>query len=229
MIVILKKKSSLLGLAVALVGWISTQPVRADLDDLDSTPAPAPAPSAPRIPGKPADDYRSPDLGSQKPAPSTKPEQSAVKDGAKKPVPASDPGNSPKLPVRWRSGGLVAMREQGVTELTKDVVITQGNTELQADHAKIYFDEAADDVSKVVVTGNVRVLRAAESPRDRMKARGNEATFYNKEQTVTLKGNATLERGGDIIRGKTINYQLETGLITVDNVEGVMQPGESKK
>ena len=61
-----------------------------------------------------------------------------------------------------------------------------------------------------------------------VKARGDSATFFNERQAVELDGNARLWKGGHLIKGKKIMYDINSGMISVDEARGVVRPGELK-
>lgn len=135
-----------------------------------------------------------------------------------------------KQPIHFKSSGkTVYTKDGGTVILEKDVVITQGNLNFRADKAKVYLNEENEDedVEKVEIFGNVRVSRYSKDPSERVKALGNKAFFFNSKQKVDLIGNARLYRGGHLIKGRKITYFLETGMITVDRAEGVVQPIEN--
>ena len=59
-----------------------------------------------------------------------------------------------------------------------------------------------------------------------MVAHGDKAVFYNAQQKVKLIGNARLYRGGDLMKGSKITYDIQTGMVIVDKAQGVVQPEE---
>ena len=133
--------------------------------------------------------------------------------------------NGAKGPVKWKSQGLLATQEKGVIELEKDVEITQDDLVLRAQHSKIYFSEdGAGEVDKVHLDGKVHIERKTQNPADEVVAKANRATYYSADNKVYLEGNARLWRSGNLIKGKKITYDLQSGWITVDRVEGVVQP-----
>ena len=69
----------------------------------------------------------------------------------------------------------------------------------------------------------------SEDPAEKVTARGQKALFYNDQRKVVLQGDARLWRGGHLIKGAQITYNLDDGMITVDRAEGVVQPEEKKK
>ncbi len=142
--------------------------------------------------------------------------------GGKRPKPGK------RAPVQFESKSLQAMKDQSRVILKEDVLITQGDFRLQADEATIYFDQKTREAMKVIASGRVKALKSDVELKQRVKAECNEAVFYNQERKMILRGNAKLWRGEDLVRGKQITYELDTGWIKADRVEGVVQPGGKK-
>ncbi len=140
------------------------------------------------------------------------------------------PSKGKKAPVKLKCDGQSTYsRKNGVMTLKENVVITQANLRLQADEAVVSFykekSEAENDsVKEVEIIGNVKVSKFDPDPAQRMVAHGNRAVFYNSEQKVKLIGNARLYRGGDLMRGKQITYDIQTGMVFVDQARGIVQP-----
>ena len=84
-------------------------------------------------------------------------------------------------------------------------------------------------VQKVEIRGHVKVSKFSEEPNETITAKGDRAFFFNAKRRVTLVGNARLWRGGHLIKGNKITYQLDTGMITVDQAQGVVQPEKKRK
>jgi lipopolysaccharide transport protein LptA len=156
------------------------------------------------------------------------PENQKSSNGSKsapKKVIKTKPSNSENEPVKFTSKGLKGSGDGRYLELRDDVVITQGALTLQSDHAEVFVDKITQEVDRVKVKGHVLINKSDPVPENRIKARSNQAVFYSKEQKVILKGKAKLWRGSDVVKGKTIIYDLKTGWIQVDHVEGVMKKG----
>jgi len=150
---------------------------------------------------------------------------------------AMRPGESHNnsAPINWKAHGFKGTRAGRLIELNRDVEVTQDKMTFTSDRAEIYFNEK-DEVNKVNAIGKVKIVKTALLPQDRVTARGDEATFYNTERKLIMRGmkstpkrKAMLSRGGDVVSGKEISYDLDTGWITVDSVEGIVQPGEQPK
>jgi lipopolysaccharide transport protein LptA len=173
-----------------------------------------------------------------KPAPTTapgKPKTPPTAGPGQAVIPPKNPGKprAPRNnnePVHFESKNLKGLRNKGTVELVQNVVVTQGTTRLEADHAMVYYDEAAKDVVRVVANGNVRMSGIDENSGQKVRAFGDEVIYMNKERTVVLDGNARLWRGDDsVIRSKKITYEMDTGWIVTDRVEGELTPQEKDR
>lgn len=177
------------------------------------------------------------------PEPQSKEKASASGKGEKKPASKAGEGKpkskgvaTTREPIRLKSDGKSTYSKNAdgipLIHLEKNVVITQADVRFQADEAKVYMlpeQQTDDGVDRVEVIGNVQMSKFSEDPNEKLTAKGDKAFFYNDKQKVTLVGNARLWRGGHLIKGRQITYDLPSGLITVDKAEGVVQPGEGKK
>lgn len=148
----------------------------------------------------------------------------------KKPGKGNGKGKKDKEPVHFESKGLKGLREKGMVELVQDVVVTQGDMKMEADHAQVFFDEANHEVKKVVAEGNVKVNGVDENSGQKFRAYGNQGVFLNKERTVVMEGNVKLWRGEDsVVRSKKMTYEMDTGWIKMDRVTGELAPGDKDK
>lgn len=197
-----------------------------DVDDLDSQKnEPKPEPEKEEKPTAPANKE-----DSQAPKKAPPPAKPAEKKPAKKSA-----KNAPREPIRLKSEGRSTYsRDGGIIHLVKNVVITQGQLRFQANEAKVYLNqnhqsqEEQDNVDRVEVIGDVQIAKFSEDPNEKITAKGDRAFFYNEKRKVVLIGNARFWRGGHLVKGKQISYDLDTGMITVDRAEGVVKPGEGK-
>ncbi len=187
------------------------------------TPSPVPAPGS----GSGAKPGKKPSLSKEEGEPSKKPQQGGVlapKGGGKKKAPGQK--GDAEEPVLFESKGLRGLREKGFVELVENVVVSQGTMRLEADHAQVAYDEVTKEVVKVTADGNVKMFKTDEDSGDKIKAYGDTVIFMNKERIVTLEGNARLWRGADLVRGKKITYELDTGWIRADRVAGEVHPAD---
>jgi len=204
------------------------------VDDPDQLPSTLPG--VPTTPGKATSDAeKRPGDGVETPSSTIKgddkPASPAPISGAPttKKSSTSKKKNSGKSPISLKSDGKSTYSKNGrVIQLNQNVVISQDQLRLQADEAKVLLaEEGADhNVDRVEINGNVRVSNFSEHPEEKVSARGDRAYFINAKRTITLVGNARLWKGGHLIKGKQITYDVDSGIITVDRAEGVVKPEE---
>lgn len=228
------RKNNIVVLTVLLV-LFSVQSARADIMDEEDEPvvtpkpaeAPVVAPSIKPVPVPPEQGAISDKKPVVKPVnkkPSTPPAKGAT--GNKNAKPGSDKNE----PVHFESKGLRGLREKGTVELIEDVVVTQGDLRVEADRAQLFYDGNQREVVKVVANGNVKMFNIDQSTGEKMRAFCDQVVFLNSERTVVMEGNARLWRGTQsVIRGKKITYEMDSGWIKADRVEGELQPEEAKK
>jgi lipopolysaccharide transport protein LptA len=210
------------------------------LDDEDEAPivTPKPVPSAPEKKPvlKPTPKATDSDAASD-----ANSKASPIKPGTKNPSAKATPTapgvksnkdevGAPTEPVHFESKGLRGLKEKGTVELIEEVIITQGELRLEADRAKIFYDESQKEVARVLAEGNVKIFNVERSTGEKMKAFSNQVEFLNKNRTVIMEGNARLWRGTQsVIRGKKITYEIDSGWIKGDRVAGELQPEEKDK
>lgn len=144
----------------------------------------------------------------------------------KKPPKGDKSQQSNNVPIKYRSERLSGQKEGGVLVLEEDVVVTQGEMRIEADKATIHFDQATNEVIDCVAVGNVKFYQKDPETGSPVTAEGKEAVFNNRQRTVILKGDPKLVRGGDVVRGRQILYDLTTGWVKAERVEGVVQPAK---
>ncbi len=231
----MKKLNKIYALFLCFFVWTGT--AYADLlDEEEEAPVVTPKP-APDVPEKkpvlkPAP--KIPNSGSTDPSPSSTTQKPAVKNpvsGSTAPGIKNDKDEvgSPREPVHFESKGLRGLREKGTVELIEEVIITQGELRLEAERAKIFYDEGQKEVARVVAEGNVKIFNVERSTGEKMRAFCDKVEFLNKNRTVIMEGNARLWRGTQsVIRGKKITYEIDSGWIKGDRVAGELQPEDKK-
>lgn len=131
-------------------------------------------------------------------------------------------------PINFQSDNLTGVRHDGVVELIENVVVTQADLRLEANKAKIFFEEKSKEVKNLFAFGNVKITKKDEVSGKPIKAFGDTAEFDNEKQIMTLRGDAKLYKGDDVINGNVIFYNLKTGWIKAEQVKGVVNPSSNK-
>lgn len=135
------------------------------------------------------------------------------------------------LPIHYGCQGTTTYsRDRAIVMLEKDVVFTQEDVSLQSDEAKVKLLQGpGGSVDSAEMNGRVSMNRDSKDPTERIRARGDRAVFDNAAQIVTLDGNARLWRDGHLIKGDRIVYEIVSGTVKVDKVQGVVQPEKAGK
>ena len=130
-----------------------------------------------------------------------------------------------KEPVKFWSKELSGQKSKGILILEENVVVTQADMRLEADKATLTSDIVTNEYKTVVAVGNVKFSGNDPETNQPVRAEAREAVFDNIARTVLLKGDPKFWRGKDLVRGRQINYDLKTGWVKADRVEGVVQSG----
>ncbi len=149
---------------------------------------------------------------SEKKAAKNKSEKAKAKNGEKRP------------PVHFKSLGLTGDKDKNEFQLHKDVLVTQGDLRLESNEARVLLNDGSREVDKVFAEGNVKIVKKDESSGKLIRANGDKADFDNGRQEITLRGNAHIHKGDDVISGSLVTYNLKTGIIKVEKVKGIVSP-----
>ena len=105
----------------------------------------------------------------------------------------------------------------------RNVRLRQGEMFVRSQRMVASYPAGSNEPSTMTATGNV-ILRQAER-----RAKCETAIFYPKEQRVVCKGNdAELEQGGTSLRGKEIEFFLDTERMVIRGGADVfMEPGDA--
>jgi lipopolysaccharide transport protein LptA len=136
----------------------------------------------------------------------------------------SDRNKNSDAPVSFQSQGASGDKAGGILILEKDVVVTQNDLKITADKATITINKATNEVKTVYAVGNVHFFRKDPETGLPVTSNSHEAEFDNLNRTIVLKGDPKMMRGTDIVKGKQIIYDLNTGWVKATRVMGVVQP-----
>jgi lipopolysaccharide export system protein LptA len=145
----------------------------------------------------------------QTPAPKRRPAKEAATPGQ---PPAGSRSTSPGLgmlqgdrsgPVTVDADQLEAMQKQGLVVFTGNVIAAQNGATHYADRLEVYLNPKGTGVSRMISTGNVRVVT-----RDCLLGTAGRAEYHDAEQRVILVGNARVWRDNDMVTGERITIYL---------------------
>lgn len=129
-----------------------------------------------------------------------------------------------KKPIKLKSEGLRGSRSNGKIFLKENVKIEQGDLVITCDDATVYFDEKKDEIEKVVASGNVKLRKNDPMTKSNLSAEARQVTYEQNKGILTLTGNVSISRAGDVIKGKTLIYDMNSGWITGKQVDGLVKP-----
>ena len=99
----------------------------------------------------------------------------------------------------------------GVTILTGQVDVRQGDNRILADKMKIYGGvagvggaSAENDISRIEATGNFYYITPEQ------EVRGNNGVYVQSNDTFTVTGDVILLQGENVVTGETLIYNLTT-------------------
>lgn len=97
----------------------------------------------------------------------------------------------------------------GVTILTGQVDVRQGDTRILSDQMKIYSAStgvagSAGDITKIEATGNFYYLTPEQ------EVRGSNGLYVEAENTFTVTGDVVLLQGENVVTGDKLVYNLGT-------------------
>ena len=122
--------------------------------------------------------------------------------------------------LKWEASSLKADRNNRYIDLKKDVKLVQGDLVITSDAAMIYFDNNSQ-VIRAEATGNVYISKGTGV--EQLSAKSGKALYYVKKRKILLTENPIVWKQIDVIRGNSISYDVDTGMVTVSKVEGILE------
>ena len=122
-------------------------------------------------------------------------------------------------PVEIEADNASFMQENKRTEFSGNVQVTQGSLKITASNVIAKRDE--NDGQHIIATGNpVRFQQNLDEKRpdgtpQLVKGHANSVVYDHPKSTVTLSGNAVIDREGDTVSGSVITYNTRTSVYTV--------------
>ena len=138
-----------------------------------------------------------------------------------------------KAPIEITADSLEVAQEQGLATFTGSVEAIQGTLVLKAEELKVNYRsaenrdgaQAAGTISRLRASGDVLIATPAEN------ARGNWADYNVDVGMITMGDSVVLTRGANVLKGRSLNIDLNTGLSRIDGdggsgrVKGIFTPG----
>jgi lipopolysaccharide export system protein LptA len=90
-----------------------------------------------------------------------------------------------------------------------NVVVQDPSMRLESDKLHVVMDQVSQQITTAKASGNVKIIE-----KDRV-ATGDQAEYNAREGKLVLTGNATVQRGREVLRGSTITFYRADNRIDV--------------
>ena len=132
----------------------------------------------------------------------------------------------PRQPLSIKADEMEAVEGAGGSRrflFKRNVRLRQGEMFVRSRRMEAFYPPGSSEPATMIATGDV-ILRQAGR-----RAKCESATFYPREQRVVCRGNdAELEQGGTSLRGKEIEFFLDTERMVIRGGADVfMEPGDA--
>lgn len=126
-------------------------------------------------------------------------------------------GFNSKAPVEVTADSLEVLQKDQLAMFTGNVVAKQADIEIKSNQMKVYYggsaatSGASQKITKIEVIGNVLIRTKGES------AQGGKGVYDVTSGIVTLTGNVSLTKAGNIIKGDSLFIDLNKGTSKIAN------------
>lgn len=132
-------------------------------------------------------------------------------------------------PVRVEGDLVTGAREKGELHLKGHVIIRQANAELRSEEATVYSEPGTTRAERAIAKGNVRFFKKPDGDVPPLKAEADELEYFVADRRIRLQGDPRVWRGTELIEGREIFVELDTGAVTIKGARGVIQPKPVEK
>lgn len=132
-------------------------------------------------------------------------------------------------PVNVSGKVMKGLRAAGRLDLEGDVVITQADARLLSDKATVFSEPATNRTKKAIARGNVKFSKQSTPQSPALKAEADEMEYLVAERQVFMTGKPKVWRGNELIQGKEIVLELDSGAVTVKEARGILEPNNVPK
>jgi lipopolysaccharide export system protein LptA len=124
-------------------------------------------------------------------------------------------GHDSNAPVNYAADRIELQDKASRVVLAGNVEIKQGDLTLRAPRTTVsYTNEGSLKIQRLDATGGVDVVRGTES------ARGDVALYDFNRKIITMVGNVTLNRSGDVLKGGRMVIDLNSRNVSTDSGQG---------
>ncbi len=127
-------------------------------------------------------------------------------------------------PIEVEGDLVTGVREKGVLNLVGNVKITQDDAKLTSDKATVFSEPGTTRAQRALARGNVKFKKKPTESVPPLRAEADELEYFVADRRIRLFGKPRVWRGAELIQGKEIFVELDTGAVTIKGARGIVEP-----
>ncbi len=121
--------------------------------------------------------------------------------------------NTQKPPVWITADASHVDKQQGIALFTGHVQITQGETKVQGQQVKIFFDKK-NQVREAIVKGDLaKVHTFPQAGKPALDAKARIIKYFPSQHKIILQDHASAEQAGNLLKGPILIYNTQTQVL----------------
>ena len=132
-------------------------------------------------------------------------------------------------PITFNGRVVKGLRTSGQLDLEGDVEIVQADAKLLSDKATIFSVPGGNQMRKAIAQGNVKFTKQPTLTAPPLRAEAEEMEYLVPERKIVMTGKPKVWRGAELIQGKEITLDLDTGEVTIKEARGIVEPSKATK
>lgn len=130
--------------------------------------------------------------------------------------PASALPGDRQQPIRISADSALRDEKQGFTVYTGNVELVQGSLQIRAERVTIHH--RMDAAERIVAEGSPAHLQEQPEPeKGLLHARARVIEYFNSEERVQLRREASIEQDGSVVTGDSIDYFIAEQRVRADS------------
>lgn len=142
------------------------------------------------------------------------------------------------LPIQGNADDTQVNTATGVVTLNGNAHVWQGNLQIYAETMIIETEQQTSQLTYLSAKGNpARYIDLPNADQDKIEVTGSHIEYFPEQNLIVTTGNARINQGGNQASGERIEYNADTGVMSIqskrsvsgneadDQAELIIQPG----
>lgn len=126
------------------------------------------------------------------------------------------------LPIQGTADDKLINTGSGEVTLTGNVHVWQGNLEIFADTTLIETDQQTSQLTYLSAKGNpARYIDLPNDDQEKIEVTGSHIEYFPEQNLIITTGNARINQGGNQASGERIEYNANTGVMSIQSKRSV--------